>query len=82
MKKVIEDIILELLDNKPTLIIKTISEIHICKTRKDILKLRGWFFREEIKEIIKKVKKKKRRFKEILNFLKEYEGCMIPQPRF
>ncbi len=80
MKKVIEDVILEFLGNKPILIIRTISEIHICKTRKDILELRGWFFREEIKEIIKKVKKKKRKFKEILNFLKEYEGYMVPQP--
>ena len=66
-------------DDKPVLIIKTKDgREYRCVEEKDIVELRGYFFKDEVLGVIKKIRYK-RRFKRILGYLKEQQEYMLPR---
>jgi len=68
-----------LFDDKPVLVIMTKDgQEYRCTKEKDIMELKGYFFKDEIDSVIKKIKHK-RRFKKILNYLKKQQEYMLPR---
>ena len=68
-----------LFDDKPVLVIVTKDDKEYrCTEKKDIMKLRGYFFKDEIFSVIKKIRHK-RKFKKILGYLKKQQEYMLPR---
>lgn len=68
-----------LFDDKPVLVIITKDgREYRCTKEKDIAELKGYFFKDEIDPVIKKIRYK-RRFKKISNYLKKQQEYMLPR---
>ena len=66
-----------LFEGKPVLVIVTKDgRKYRCAKEEDVAGLRGYFFKDEIGSVIKKIRYK-RRFKKILGYLKEQQEHML-----